>query len=332
MSPPLSPELVALKKQWTEEQLALRPKLVFEDSGLSFTVQAPGNLATKKPDDPYKDPRVFTEDYKNTRIEGLRYIGGLDISFVGDDDGTPSDSKNAEGNGRPDAFVTLVVISYPSLQVVNTITQSLHLPAPYIPSFLAYREAPAYASVLAALRTQLKDQGREDQFPQVIMVDGNGRLHARQTGVASVVGFEGDVPTIGVAKNYQPPLAGGPKTSYTYSESDPSVLHWRSSQDGMKEMTDKRLDQPGSWFGVFGADWNSTSPPEDYVGAALRPVPTAKNPIFVSSGHRVSLQTAIHLALALTRPGTRLPEPIQLADGISRKAVAKFKAQNHSRR
>jgi len=39
--------------------------------------------------------------------------------------------------------------------------------------------------------------------------------------------------------------------------------------------------------------------------------------VFVSTGHRVSLQTAVKLVLELA-PRYRLPEPIRLADRLSR--------------
>lgn len=36
---------------------------------------------------------------------------------------------------------------------------------------------------------------------QILLVDGNGLLHARQFGSACHIGVEYDIPTIGVAKN-----------------------------------------------------------------------------------------------------------------------------------
>lgn len=43
----------------------------------------------------------------------------------------------------------------------------------------------------------------------------------------------------------------------------------------------------------------------------------AFGPLFVSTGHRVSLATAVELVLRVTRKW-RLPEPIRLADALSR--------------
>lgn len=67
--------------------------------------------------------------------------------------------------------------------------------APYIPGFLAFREAPH----LMKLFQKLKDT--KPQFmPQVILVDGNGVLHQNGFGLASHFGVLADIPTIGCGK------------------------------------------------------------------------------------------------------------------------------------
>jgi deoxyinosine 3'endonuclease (endonuclease V) len=52
-------------------------------------------------------------------------------------------------------------------------------------------------------------------------------------------------------------------------------------------------------------------------GSALRTADNAPNPVFVSQGHRVSLETAIKVVLA-TCPKYRIPEPVRAADLESR--------------
>lgn len=54
------------------------------------------------------------------------------------------------------------------------------------------------------------------------------------------------------------------------------------------------------------------------------PVRGALNPIFVSPGHRLSLETSVRLTLACTRNG-KVPEPIRCADlfGMSEGHVSK---------
>ncbi|KAL6047179.1 Endonuclease V [Balamuthia mandrillaris] len=58
--------------------------------------------------------------------------------------------------------------------------------------------------------------------------------------------------------------------------------------------------------GKSGASW----------GAALRSTDDTTSPIFVSPGHRVSLETALQLSIACSK--FRIPEPIRKADLLSR--------------
>ena len=62
---------------------------------------------------------------------------------------------------------------------------------PYVPGLLSFREAPLLLEALRKLRTR----------PDVLLVDGHGRLHPRRLGLASHMGLHVDVPTIGVGKS-----------------------------------------------------------------------------------------------------------------------------------
>lgn len=66
---------------------------------------------------------------------------------------------------------------------------------PYIPGFLAFREAAHLVKLVEKMRTV-----EPDKFPQLIMVDGNGVLHQNACGLASHLGVLLDLPTIGCGK------------------------------------------------------------------------------------------------------------------------------------
>ena len=58
-------------------------------------------------------------------------------------------------------------------------------------------------------------------------------------------------------------------------------------------------------------------------GAALRSTKESKNPIYVSIGHRISLETSLKIVImSITK--YRIPEPIRAADGRSREHVRKI--------
>ncbi len=109
--------------------------------------------------------------------------------------------------------------------------------------------------------------------PDVIVVDGQGVAHPYGIGLASHLGIMAGLPTIGCAKSV---LVG------EYAE-------------------------PGSERG----DWTPLMYLDRRVGAALR-TRTGVKPVFVSVGHRIDLESAIEVILALGR-GYRLPEPQRLA-------------------
>ncbi len=109
--------------------------------------------------------------------------------------------------------------------------------------------------------------------PDLILVDGQGIAHPRRFGLASHLGLFLNTPTIGCAKSR---LCG------QYEE--PGV-------------------EPGSYAELI--DKGET------IGMALRTKLGVK-PIYVSIGHKIDLQTAIHWVMKCCR-GYRIPEPTRLA-------------------
>ncbi|MGM0982225.1 MAG: deoxyribonuclease V [Pseudomonadota bacterium] len=120
---------------------------------------------------------------------------------------------------------------------------------------------------------------RLEVTPQLVMVDGQGIAHPRRIGVASHLGLWLDLPTIGVAKSR---LCG------RHTEPGPARGDWTPLVDG--------------------AD-------DEVIGAVLRSREKVK-PIFVSSGHRVALATALEWVTACLGR-TKLPEPTRMADRLA---------------
>ncbi|URE42811.1 Endonuclease V [Musa troglodytarum] len=117
-----------------------------------------------------------------SRREKLKYIGGVDISFLKKD---PSVSCGA-----------LVVLDADTMDVVHEEFEVTRLQVPYVPGFLAFREA----SMLLGLLNKMKANAHPF-YPQLVMVDGNGLLHPRGLGLACHLGILANLPTIGVGKN-----------------------------------------------------------------------------------------------------------------------------------
>ncbi|BAZ52648.1 endonuclease V [Nostoc sp. NIES-4103] len=114
-------------------------------------------------------------------------------------------------------------------------------------------------------------------IPDIILCDGQGIAHPRRLGIASHLGILIDIPTIGVAK---------------------SLLIGKH-----QELPETR----GSWQPLI--DRGET------IGAVLRTRTNVK-PVYVSSGYKVSLPTAIDYVLRCT-PKYRLPETTRIADKLA---------------
>eukprot|EP00164_Ancoracysta_twista_P002686 GFYU01003578.1.p1 GENE.GFYU01003578.1~~GFYU01003578.1.p1 ORF type:complete len:375 (-),score=94.34 GFYU01003578.1:99-1112(-) len=143
--------------KWSKEQLELKSKLVTEDT-FQWTVE---------------------QGKDNT----LKYVGGVDISFVKD--------------SEVDACACFVVSTYPECKVVYSKCEMVQLTQPYIPGFLAFREVEFLQKLIEELR-----QSQPSLLPDVILVDGNGILHPRGFGLASHLGVLVGIPTVGIGKTF----------------------------------------------------------------------------------------------------------------------------------
>jgi deoxyribonuclease V len=118
--------------------------------------------------------------------------------------------------------------------------------------------------------------------PEVLVCDGHGLAHPRRFGLACHLGVATGLPAVGVGKT---PLVG-------------------------------RWQPPGPARG----DWSPLLDGDEVVGRVLRTRDGVK-PVFVSVGHRMSLDDACARVLDLT-PSYRLPETTRTADRLCRAALA----------
>jgi len=89
------------------------------------------------------------------------------------------------------ARAAIVVLRYPDLAPLKSVTADVPLVFPYIPGLLAFREGPAVLAAWEKLQTQ----------PDLLMFDGQGVAHPRGIGIASQMGLWLERPSIGVAKS-----------------------------------------------------------------------------------------------------------------------------------
>lgn len=113
--------------------------------------------------------------------------------------------------------------------------------------------------------------------PDLLMVDGHGIAHPRRVGVATHLGLVSGLPSIGVAKK---------RLTGRHDPAPEPRLAWTPLRDG-----------------------------DETIGAVLRSR-RGVQPIFISAGHAVDLQTALEWTRR-TLSRYRLPEPTRAADGLA---------------
>lgn len=186
-----------------------------------------------------------------------------------------------------DAIASLTAVllrSDGSLRTVYSASRAVTVTVPYAPTYLAFREAPFIMDMLRDMPVGLRER------VSVLLTDGNGVLHPRGAGLACQVGVGTGLPTIGVGKTLM-------------------------CMDGLVEKTVRaqvrNLERGEAMplVGESGRVW----------GKALLTGNAINKPVFVSCGHRVSLDTATRLVRSLCN--FRVPEPIRLADLHSREAL-----------
>ncbi|MHA1268307.1 MAG: endonuclease V [Candidatus Helarchaeota archaeon] len=122
----------------------------------------------------------------------------------------------------------------------------------------------------------------------LLLVDGYGILHPRLFGSAAHLGLIMKIPTIGIGK---------------------------SRFVGVEEYIP---DKPGSWAPIIFK--------KQILGAILKPN-TGKY-VYVSIGNLIDLKMAIKLVFQLTKKGHRLPEPLYLADKLSKNIIKNIENSN----
>lgn len=115
------------------------------------------------------------------------------------------------------------------------------------------------------------------QAPDLVLCDGQGFAHPRRFGLACHLGLVTDIPCIGVGKT--------------------------------------RLIGEHAPVPPERGAWSPLMHDGEIIGAALRSRAGTK-PIYVSIGHRVTLETAIHQVMACT-PRYRLPETTRRAHRLA---------------
>ena len=122
--------------------------------------------------------RLASKVIENDDCGPIEIVAGVDVAYQGDE-----------------MYAAAASVALADLETVEVALVRRRVDFPYIPTYLAYREFPGIEAAARRLSTR----------PDLLMIDGHGRLHPALFGVACDAGVRLDLPTIGIAKH---PLAG----------------------------------------------------------------------------------------------------------------------------
>ncbi len=160
-------------------------------------------------------------------------------------------------------------------EVIERAHAAVETEIPYIPGLLSFREGTAILRAFEELTVE----------PDLAIVDGSGRIHFREAGIATHIGVMLDIPAIGVAKNL---LCGDLR--------DPPQGHL-SEGERVPVVANSRVSAPdGTVIGYALQSRQYPNPEKRHV-----------NPLYVSPGHRVSAGDGRGPGLADSVPATNFP-------------------------
>ena len=105
----------------------------------------------------------------------VKTVAGADVSFP--------DKKTVRA--------AVVYLAFPSLRLLHYACREAVCRFPYVPGYLAFREAPVLLDLFSSGRIH----------PDLVVCDGQGIAHPRGMGLASHLGLFLNIPTVGVAKS-----------------------------------------------------------------------------------------------------------------------------------
>jgi Deoxyinosine 3''endonuclease (endonuclease V) len=199
--------------------------------------------------------------FEDTGVGAPSLVAGVDQAFDGD-------------------TVVSAAVLLQSGSLLERSSACVETDVPYMPGLLSFREGAAALASLTALTRR----------PELVLVDGSGRTHPREAGLATHIGVALGMPTVGVAKSL---LCGRPVSSLA---------------DPLATGTRVRIEADNDIAAPDGTTVGYAVQTRQY-DAATRHI----NPVYTSPGHRVSATTAAE-SVEQTATEYKLPDPIHRAD------------------
>lgn len=187
-------------------------------------------------------------------LSQIRYIAGVDLAYWKE--------------GAEYAVCCIVIADCKTGEIVERVHAKGRISYPYIPGLLAFRELPLVLETAHKIQIQ----------PDIYMFDGNGMLHPRHMGLATMAALYLGAPSLGVAKSYL-------------------------------KIADVEFSMPEEAAGsTTDITVNGT-----VLGRAVR-THTGVKPVFVSVGNWMDLDDAVAVTCSTVHEESHIPVPTREAD------------------
>jgi len=146
---------------------------------------------------------------------------GREISTIAGVDVSLPDRKTVLG--------AVVILSWPDLRVLETLTSTEPCRFPYVPGLLAFREVPVLLGALSRVRIE----------PDLLLCDAQGLAHQRRMGLATHLGILLEKPAVGCAKSvlygtYEEPADEKGSVAYMYDDAGEVIGAAVRTRQGVK--------------------------------------------------------------------------------------------------
>ena len=137
---------------------------------------------------------------KDMPYQSINNICGVDVSY----------KKNK-------SFCSAVIIKKDSFEMVESVNTEDDITASYVPGYFVLREFTPIIKTLKLLKNSF----------DILLIDGHGRLHPRECGLACFIGLFFNKTTVGVAKS----LLCGKVLENDYVEYNDKILGYKLSKN-----------------------------------------------------------------------------------------------------
>jgi endonuclease V len=185
-----------------------------------------------------------------------------------------------KGVGENCVAVGISVINFYTGKTVYSIAEIYETDIPYITGYIGFREVPLFKKIYEKLLIK-----HPEYSPHVLVINSYGKLHYTMAGSATQLAIELNIPVIGIGQ---------------------TILHMDGlSEKDIRTSFKEKCKNTGDFAYIVGDS-------KTIYGAAVKTSDSSANPIYVTVGNFITLETSINIIINCSH--FRMPEPIRKAE------------------